>query len=47
VHEEELPRARRVADAVRRLELDDARIAVRVGVVDVEEMILRVARMER
>ena len=44
--EEKLACARRNRDAVRRRVLDDVRVAVEIRVVDVEEMVLRIARVE-
>ena len=47
LHHEQVVRARRHADAVRRGELGDVAVAVQVAVVDVELVVLRVARVER
>src|SRR5436190_15822728 len=47
LHEQQPARARDDRLAVPRAELDDARVAVQVGVVDVEAMVLLVARAER
>ena len=47
LHHEQVVRARRHADTVRRGQLGDVAVAVQVAVVDVELVVLRVARVER